>query len=380
MAYAPYRWPALPEEYSWLDSEVRGNIWPLLANLSPFDFFDSDFDGGPPQGNRPPWDLGKIRRGADWGGGHAGETWVRGLWKVVEPKVAGTTDIQHMNSDGTLVTGGIIHNITVLPDFGTPSIGDVGLLCNGADRVGVFVTWDASANWLWEITAKDTANRQVDLTTWADVIGTLSSITLTDVAYASTNIPIVGDVGKLSRMEDFSLMFFGRRTLADRLWEVTAVNTGPGTLDLTMWDDSAGGLSVTTLDGSVFYDSSTIPVVGDTGKLAWLHDNTVVFFPGGSSQSQMIKAAEDMSADDTSYDCNYLAADDTLGAAITCRRPYGIYISSGDVGFLAADDNGLNIFEPANMREEANMPFVLETRTDDPFTPVVGRMWFRTDL
>ena len=379
MAYTPYRWPALPDEYSWLDSEVRGNIWPQLAALDPFGFFGDEFDGGPPQGNRPPWDMGGLRRGADWGGGHAGETWVRGLWKVVTPKVAGTTDIQHMNSDGALVSGGIIHGVAVLPDFGTPSIGDVGLLCNGADRVGVFVTWDASANWLWEVTAVDTGNRQVDLTTWADVSGTLSSVTMSAVAYASFNTPIVGDVGKLARMGDFSPMFFGRRTLADRLWEVTAVNTGSGTLDLTMWDDAVGTLSVAAINGSVFYDASVVPTVGDTGKLAWLYDGTLTFFVGGE-RSRLIIASAAMIADDTGYVCYYRTAVGTGTTAVTCKRPPGIYISANAYGFLGRDTEGVGMFCPANMREEANMPLVLETRTDDPATPATGRIWLRTDI
>lgn len=379
MAFVPYRWPNLPDEYSWLDSEVRGNIWPQLAKLDPFDFFDSDFDGGPPRGDRPPWDFGKLRRGADWGGGHAGETWVRGLWKVVEPKVADTTDIQHMNSDGSLVIGGIIHNVTVLPDFGTPSIGDVGLLCNGADRVGVFVTWDASANWLWEVTAVDTGVRQVDLTSWADVSGTLSSVTLASIAYAPINAPIVGDIGKLVRMGDFASMFFGRRTVTDRMWEVTAVDTGTKKVDLTMWDDADGALSVAVINGSVYYTPFDIPSVYDTGKIAWLYDGSMMFFVG-SGKPRLIVATVDMTADDTEYVCYYRSAADTGTTEVSCKRPPGTYISDGAYGFLGRDTAGDNIFCPANMREEANMPLVIENRTDDPGSPVTGRIWIRTDL
>ncbi len=94
----------------------------------------------------------------------------------------------------------------------------------------------------------------------------------------------------------------------------------------------------------------------------------------------MLKAQEAMGANDTGYSAKYLEADGTEGTAITVRRPNGIYISSGDVGFLGKDSSGQWIFIPANMREEANMPLVIEVRTSDPGAPVTGQEWLRSDL
>ena len=106
---------------------------------------------------------------------------------------------------------------------------------------------------------------------------------------------------------------------------------------------------------------------------------TYCFFVGGAAAAAlMLLASANMTADDTEYACKYLEADGTQGAVVNCRRPNGIYISSADVGFLGQDSSGQNVFQPANMREEANMPLYVEIRTDDPGG--AARIWYRSDL
>jgi len=109
-------------------------------------------------------------------------------------------------------------------------------------------------------------------------------------------------------------------------------------------------------------------------------DGVACCFFVGAGASLMLIAKEDMSADDTEYLCRALETDGTEGEDVNCRRPNGIYISSGTVGFLAQDSSGQNVFHPANMREEANMPLVAEVRTSDPASPGKGQIWYRSDL
>ena len=97
----------------------------------------------------------------------------------------------------------------------------------------------------------------------------------------------------------------------------------------------------------------------------------------------MIVASSAMPSNDVNYPCHYLSGGGVQGDALVCKRPYGIYILSGAIGFLGQDALGNNTFLPANMRREGNMPLVVEVRTDDP-TPVgsiaAGRIWFRSDV
>ena len=106
----------------------------------------------------------------------------------------------------------------------------------------------------------------------------------------------------------------------------------------------------------------------------------VVRFLGGSNASLMIRATQAMVSDDVLYNCRFLSADGDLGAYLQCKRPVGIQVAEGSVGFLASDPEGSNVFIPANMRENASMPLFVEVRTGDPVTAYVGRMWYRSDL
>ncbi len=95
--------------------------------------------------------------------------------------------------------------------------------------------------------------------------------------------------------------------------------------------------------------------------------------PGHSS---MIIAQADMVTDDTPYNVKYLEADGTEGTQITARRPNGIYVSNGDVGFMGWDSSGHSMFLPANMRAANEMPSVMQVVTSDPSSPVAGQFWF----
>ena len=54
-----------------------------------------------------------------------------------------------------------------------------------------------------------------------------------------------------------------------------------------------------------------------------------------------------MTADDTLYGCKYLRADGTEMADVSVLRPNGIYISTGDTGFIGTDSAGQLMFIPA---------------------------------
>jgi len=60
----------------------------------------------------------------------------------------------------------------------------------------------------------------------------------------------------------------------------------------------------------------------------------------------LIKAKEDMTADDTFYNCVYLDSDGTEGAGLTCKRP-SAPVRNGDWGYLGKDSSGENMFIPA---------------------------------
>ena len=102
--------------------------------------------------------------------------------------------------------------------------------------------------------------------------------------------------------------------------------------------------------------------------------------PHSLDRAMMCIVKDAMAADDTNYTVKVLEADGTEGTEFEIRRPNGIYISIGDVGFIGRDSSGQHVFLPANMREEANMALVVETRTSDPGSPVAGQIWLRTDL
>ena len=106
----------------------------------------------------------------------------------------------------------------------------------------------------------------------------------------------------------------------------------------------------------------------------------MVRFRTGGGKPQMVKASQDMTADDTFYDAVPLDSDGTTSDTISVKRPNGVAIDSGQVGYLGQDIGGDDLFIPANMRETPDNPLVIETRTSDPSAPEPGRIWLRTDL
>ena len=72
-------------------------------------------------------------------------------------------------------------------------------------------------------------------------------------------------------------------------------------------------------------------------------------FTSHDRRDLMIIAKANMAADDTAYACKHLEADGTESTEITARRPNGVYVTSGDVGFLGQDSSGQNVFEPGAM-------------------------------
>jgi hypothetical protein len=127
------------------------------------------------------------------------------------------------------------------------------------------------------------------------------------------------------------------------LYQVTAV--GGGVCSVQRVDAAGSPVAATVLTG-VLYD--TEPAVGDNVLLARRTTGALCIFQGGGGDTAaMIKAKAAMTANDTAYNCVYLEADGTEGAALTARRPNGIPVSAGDIGFLGFDSSAQAVFIPA---------------------------------
>lgn len=119
----------------------------------------------------------------------------------------------------------------------------------------------------------------------------------------------------------------------------------------------------------------------DGGRTSRPPRKSRIYHPVSAGTVRMIIAKADMIANDTLYSCRYLDSDGTESdETIQVKRPNGIYIDTGYVGFLGQDTGGENIFIPANLREEEHLALTIETRTNDPTSPETGRIWMRTDL
>ena len=163
------------------------------------------------------------------------------------------------------------------------------------------------------------------------------------------------------------------------LFQITAVDEGAGTCTVERYKDS-GNLTTPELT-EVNYDAENVPSVDDLGIVLRQGDGGMFFFPGGGGgQPVMIQPyRSNMSADNTGYTCRSIKADGTAGSRVDdVKRPYGIYISKYDIGFLGQDANGENVFIPANMRGEEEMPLRVEYRSDDPDAGDVGRIYWRS--
>jgi len=231
---------------------------------------------------------------------------------------------------------------------------------------------------LFRVTAVDTEAGTCTVQRPYDLESLAEGTEITGVLYDPDNEPAVDDLGVLMRLANGALFFFagGRASLMLIAKE-----------DMTA-DDTEYLCKALGADGSEGEDvycrrPNGIDVsTGDVGFLGQDSSGQNVFHPAQSApvQNLMIIAKEDMTADNTGYVCRLLETDGTEGTEISCCRPNGIYISGGTVGFLGQDSDGHNVFQPANMREEANMPLVAEVRTSDPASPVVGQIWYRSDL
>ena len=202
------------------------------------------------------------------------------------------------------------------------------------------------------------------------------------------------------------LMDVGRHM--DGLWRVTAVPGTAGVDDtaniIKLWGSATDALGDRL--ANVWVPPGLPAAVDDLGIIVTMPSGEVAFLSlagviieASESQSRslsksvegpsgagagplLIFAQEDMPLDSVLYECwyrRYTGAPLAPGP-IYCYRPPGIYISSGDYGFLGIDKQLNNVFIPANMREEANMPLVVEQRTSDPLGFTAGRLWYRTDL
>ncbi len=99
----------------------------------------------------------------------------------------------------------------------------------------------------------------------------------------------------------------------------------------------------------------------------------------GGVRSVLLQAMEDMDADydpadveNTTFEAKKVEADGTLGDVVEVVRPPGVRIIENQRGFLTASDDGEHVFS----LDTTN----IEVRTDDPASPVTGRMWIRSDL
>jgi len=176
-----------------------------------------------------------------------------------------------------------------------------------------------------------------------------------------------------ARMEATSQARPSRRTA----WKVTAANGANWNVQAAY--DADNGMAGRTLANVPALAGQSV-AVGDYVAVVWLGDGTPrLFAAGGVGTAVMIVAQAAMTADDTAYNCKYLEADGTEGGALSARRPNGIRVDSGDVGYLGRDSSGQNMFIPCHARHDQGLPLTMETRTDDPGGPEVGRLWLRTD-
>jgi len=168
------------------------------------------------------------------------------------------------------------------------------------------------------------------------------------------------------------------------LWQVTAVDSSAGTCTVqgVRWDGSSLVADDTREKQDVLYDPNNPPSEGARGHLKGLSGGQRLFVPPGEGGGtpQMIQASQGMTADDTFYDAAELDSDGTTGSTIQVKRPNGVTIDSGQVGYMGQDTGGEQMFIPANMRETVNNAFGVEARTSDPSSPFVGQEWLRTDL
>ena len=142
-------------------------------------------------------------------------------------------------------------------------------------------------------------------------------------------------------------------------WQVTAVNAPAGTCTVRAWDDSVGTLVEGSEIDDAYYDVGSPPEVGTLGVLCRLKDG--VFFQSGGAAGTKVK----VSANDATAD--YLIPKVVAGTHIVVTE-----LNDGGNEQAQVSESGT--------RQDATESLVIETRTDDPVAPVVGRIWLRTDL
>ena len=133
-----------------------------------------------------------------------------------------------------------------------------------------------------------------------------------------------------------------------------------------------------TITGIPCLDPGAQPLPGDRVWLLWDKRGKPGFHAG--QRPALLKAAENMTANDTFYDAYYLKANGTTASTITVKRPPGIKVEAGDYGFLGKDAEGSNLFMPCHARHYEQLPLTLEVRSSDLADPETGRIWLRSDL
>ena len=138
MSYEPYIWPSLPvNPADW--KRDRDRTWPLLSEANPAGWMG--LDGiGPLDLEYLDWplDMG-LPREIDAGGTPPPPALPRAVWEVVEPRVAGDTDIKMVrNAAGEFVEGGILYGVTVPDQCGDVEVGDLGTVYVLEDGTRIF--------------------------------------------------------------------------------------------------------------------------------------------------------------------------------------------------------------------------------------------------
>jgi len=96
--------------------------------------------------------------------------------------------------------------------------------------------------------------------------------------------------------------------------------------DLAIWGRCAIKVHVVTTDGEYLEAPVDISIPHDA--------TSYISLLSSDGQPPQLRAKVEMTTDDVFYPCVYLAPDGTEGTQINCKRPVGVYVATGDSGFL----------------------------------------------
>lgn len=162
---------------------------------------------------------------------------------------------------------------------------------------------------------------------------------------------------------------------------ISVQNTEPYAAVLKrVYNDSVLGPEL--IEGVLPLDSSytALAARGEYVILVHLADGTKRYFKGGGGASILLRAQAAMAADNTDYTALPITALNTGDAdyALQVKRPPGIYIEYGEIGFLGMDSVGANIFIPANARLEYHNDLRLPVAASSQVA--AGLIWLRRDV